>query len=155
MTRRINAQAQAITMIATELRRRLPAALAHAAAITPDGYSRGTTGSGRAPGVPDPVGNAVAARTGIGTPAAVADLTRILADVAVLLGDALTIVDSLAPAPGASPRCSGGAGLDGHLEWGDPACRNVPDGRPSRQGMCDSCYLRAYRWQTRVPSTAA
>lgn len=155
MTRRINAQAQAISTLVTELRRRLPAALAHAAAITPDGYSRGTTGSGRAPGVPDPVGNTVAARTGIGTPAAVADLSRILADVALLLADALTIVDGLAPAPGTSPRCSGGAGMAGHLEWGDPACTNVPDGRPSRQGMCDSCYLRAYRWQTRVPSTAA
>ena len=159
MSNRTNAQLSALATIVTELRKRTPQALAHAHSIVADGYPTlgGSGGHGGKNTISDPTANAALNRTtGTGTGYRVADQVQLLEHslriAAAALGECLTIVDRLQPAPGATPRCSGGAGLDGHLEWGDPTCTRVPDGRPSRHGMCDACHNRRDRWG-RVPRT--
>ena len=159
MSNRTNAQLSALATIVTELRKRTPQALAHAHSIVADGYPTlgGSGGHGGKNTISDPTANAALNRTtGTGAGYRVADQVQLLEQclriAAAALGDCLTIVDRLQPAPGATPRCSGGAGLDGHLEWGDPTCTRVPDGRPSRHGMCDACHNRRDRWG-RVPRT--
>lgn len=158
MTRRTLTQVDAICTIATELRRRTRTALTHAQTIVADGYSSGSSGGGTdfnvrsKGGISDPTANAALARTtGTGTGYRLADhvqrLEQCIATAAAELGEALAIVNRLLPPPGVTPRCSGGAGLDGHLSWGDPTCANVPDGRPSYSGMCNACYQRRARWQ--------
>jgi len=160
MSHRINAQLAALGTIVTELRKRTPAALAHARAQAADGYP--TLGGGGGPSlkytISDPTAHAALARTtgqltGSGVADRVQHLEQALRNAAAALGDALAIVDRLQPAPGATPRCSGGAGLDGHLDWGDPTCTNVPDGRPSYHGMCNACAQRRYRWERSEPRT--
>lgn len=42
------------------------------------------------------------------------------------------------------PRCDGGIGREGYLEWGRPDCTNVPG--PSRR-QCDRCRQAEYRWR--------
>ena len=160
MSNRTNAQLAALNTIVAELRKRTPAALAHALAIAADGYPTlgGSGGHGGKNTISDPTANAALNRTtGTGTGYRIGDqvqlLEQCLRNAAAALGDALTIVDRLQPAPGATPRCSGGAGLDGHLDWGDPRCTRVPDGRPSRSGLCDACYQRQYRWENDVLRT--
>ena len=159
MSNRTNALLSALATIVTELRKRTPQALAHAHSIVADGYPTlgGSGGHGGKNTISDPTANAALNRTtGTGAGYRVADQVQLLEQclriAAAALGDCLTIVDRLQPAPGATPRCSGGAGLDGHLEWGDPTCTRVPDGRPSRHGMCDACHNRRDRWG-RVPRT--
>ena len=160
MSNRTNAQLSALATIVSELRKRTPQALAHAHNIVADGYpTLGGSGGGHGGKntISDPTANAALNRTtGTGSGYRVADQVQLLEHslriAAAALGDALTIVDRLQPRPGDTPRCSGGAGLDGHLEWGDPTCTRVPDGRPSRHGMCDACHNRRDRWG-RVPRT--
>ena len=159
MSNRTNAQLSALATIVNELRKRTPQALAHAHSIVADGYPTlgGSGGHGGKNTISDPTANAALNRTtGTGAGYRVADQVQLLEQclriAASALGDALAVVDRLHPAPGATPRCSGGAGLDGHLEWGDPTCTRVPDGRPSRHGMCDACHNRRDRWG-RVPRT--
>ena len=159
MSNRTNAQLSALATIVTELRKRTPQALAHAHSIVADGYPTlgGSGGHGGKNAISDPTANAALNRTtGTGAGYRVADQVQLLEQclriAAAALGDCLTIVDRLQPRPGDTPRCSGGAGLDGHLEWGDPTCTRVPDGRPSRHGMCDACHNRRDRWG-RVPRT--
>jgi hypothetical protein len=157
MTRRLTNQAHAIEQLANNLRHRLPTALNHANTIAADGWP--TTGNDfnvRSKNtIPDPTANAVINRTGDTTSIAnlIHNLNNHITIAATRLAEALAIVDKLSPPPGTTPRCSGGAGLDGHLDWGDPTCTRIPDGRPSRHGMCDACYQRHQRW-TRVPRTA-
>lgn len=160
MSNRTLTQLAALHTIVTELRKRTPQALAHARAIAADGYptlggGNGPTGKGT---ISDPTANAALHRTtGSGPGYHLADQVQLLEHslriAASALGDALAIVDRLQPAPGATPRCSGGAGLDGHLDWGDPSCTNVPDGRPSYHGMCNACHQRRYRWERSEPRT--
>jgi hypothetical protein len=159
MSNRTNAQLSALATIVAELRKRTPQALAHAHSIVADGYPTlgGSGGHGGKNNISDPTANAALNRTtGTGAGYRVADQVQLLEHslriAAAALGDCLTIVDRLQPRPGDTPRCSGGAGLDGHLEWGDPTCTRVPDGRPSRHGMCDACHNRRDRWG-RVPRT--
>jgi hypothetical protein len=159
MSNRTNAQLSALATIVAELRKRTPQALAHAHSIVADGYPTlgGSGGHGGKNSISDPTANAALNRTtGTGSGYRVADQVQLLEHslriAAAALGDCLTIVDRLQPRPGDTPRCSGGAGLDGHLEWGDPTCTRVPDGRPSRHGMCDACHNRRDRWG-RVPRT--
>lgn len=156
---RINAQLAALNTLVVELRKRTPSALAHARTIAADGYPTLGASSGSGPSgknnISDPTANAALSRTtgeltGSGLADRVQHLEQALRNAAAALGDALTIVDRLQPAPGATPRCSGGAGLTGALEWGDPTCVRVPDGRPSREGLCDACHHRRERW-ARVP----
>lgn len=152
---RINQQLHALHSIVTELRRRTPAALANASSIVADGYPAGGSGGGSGKNtISDPTARAALNRTGSPTHVAdkIAAIERSIATSAAQLAHALALIDSLLPSPGTTPRCSGGAGLDGHLEWGDPTCTRIPDGRPSRQGMCDACYQR-YDRHTRVPRT--
>lgn len=160
MSRRTLNQIDAIATVAAELRRRTRPALAHAQTIIADGYPGGggqdfnVRSKG---GVSDPTASAALSRTtGTGSGYLLSDIVQRLeqcvANAAAELGEALALVDRLSPPPGSTPRCSGGAGLDGHLDWGDPSCSNVPDGRPSRQGMCDACYQRLDRWR-RTPRT--
>jgi len=152
-------QLAAIHHLVDEARRRWPAARAHAASIAADGHRRTTTGSGGSKGgISDPTANAAIARTtGTGTGYLVTDLVQAaeqaIRNAAGELGELLAIIDKLSPPPGDTPRCSGGAGIEGALEFGDPTCTRVPDGRPSRSGMCDACYQRYDRWR-RVPRTA-
>lgn len=160
MSNRTNAQLSALATIVTELRKRTPQALAHAHSIVADGYPTlgGSGGHGGKNTISDPTANAALNRTtGTGTGYRVADQVQLLEQclriAAAALGDCLTIVDRLQPAPGDTPRCSGGAGLDGHLEWGDPTCNNVPDGRASYFGMCNACAQRRYRWERSEPRT--
>ena len=160
MSNRTNAQLSALATIVAELRKRTPQALAHAHSIVADGYPTlgGSGGHGGKNSISDPTANAALNRTtGSGSGYRVADQVQLLEHslriAAAALGDALTIVDRLQPRPGDTPRCSGGAGLDGHLEWGDPTCTRVPDGRPSRSGLCDACYQRQYRWENGVLRT--
>jgi len=162
MSNRINSQLAALSTIVADLRKRTPHALAHARTIAADGYPTLTGSSGGGKGgknnISDPTANAALHRTtGGGAGFGVADqvqlLEQFLRTAASALGDAINTVNRLQPAPGAAPRCSGGAGLDGHLDWGDPACTRVPDGRPSRSGLCDACYQRQYRWENGVPRT--
>jgi hypothetical protein len=41
-------------------------------------------------------------------------------------------------------RCTGGLGIEGTDIWGDPSCaRNAV----TRDGLCDACYMRRYRWR--------
>jgi len=157
---RADRQLAALATIVAELRKRTPTAIAHARAIAADGYPGGGKGDFNVRskgGHSDPTANAALTRTtGTGPGYNLADQIQLLeqniAIAAQALGEAITVVDRLMPPPGVTPRCSGGAGLDGHLEWGDPGCTKVPDGRPSRQGMCDACYQRLDRWR-RVPRT--
>jgi len=153
MSNRTNAQLSALATIVAELRKRTPQALAHALNIVADGYPTlgGSGGHGGKNTISDPTANAALNRTtGTGSGYRVADQVQLLEHslriAAAALGDCLTIVDRLQPRPGDTPRCSGGAGLDGHLKWGDPTCTRVPDGRPSRHGMCDACHNRRERW---------
>ena len=157
MSNRTLTQLAALHTIINELRKRTPVALAHARTVAADGYPTLTGGGskGGKGGISDPTANAALTRTtGSGPGYHLADQVQLLEHslriAASALGDALAVVDRLQPAPGATPRCSGGAGLDGHLDWGDPSCTNVPDGRPSRQGLCDACHHRRDRW-ARVP----
>lgn len=160
MSNRTNAQLSALATIVAELRKRTPQALAHAHSIVADGYPTlgGSGGYGGKNTISDPTANAALNRTtGTGAGYRVADQVQLLEQclriAASALGDAISVVDRLQPAPGATPRCSGGAGLDGHLNWGDPACTNVPDGRPSYHGMCNACHQRRYRWERSEPRT--
>ena len=41
------------------------------------------------------------------------------------------------------PRCDGGIGRTGYLEWGDPACTNIPE--PYRK-QCSRCRKAEDRW---------
>jgi len=41
------------------------------------------------------------------------------------------------------PRCDGGQGRTGHLEWGNPLCTNIPE--PYRK-QCSACRKREDRW---------
>lgn len=158
-TRRLDNQLQALTTLISELRRRLPAAVAHATDLAADGWpaggGQGPTGKGS---ISDPTANAVMARTsargGMSLTDSILQLEQAVATAAVGIGDALTVVDRLQPRPGTTPRCSGGAGLDGSMDWGDPTCTNVPDGRPSYQGLCNACYQRKRRHDSE-PRTAA
>lgn len=152
---RINQQLHALHSIVTELRRRTPAALANASNIVADGYPAGGSGGGSGKNtISDPTARAALNRTGSPTHVAdkIAAIERSIATSAAQLAHALALIDSLLPSPGTTPRCSGGAGLDGHLDWGDPTCTNIPDGRPSYQGMCNACWQRQRRWQ-REPRT--
>lgn len=156
-TRRITTQTQAITLIVNELRRRLPKAITHAANITPDGYASGHTGTGSRNSISDPVANTVTTRDRIGTIPALNQLERTLTNAAVQLADALAIVDRLSPPPSASPRCYGGhlPGASIPIEdggWWDSRCDKIPDGRPSYQGLCNSCFQKHRRWQQRNTS---
>lgn len=159
MTRRLNAQIAALHTLVDQLRTRTPGALAHARDLAADGWPTGGDSNVRSKNaISDPTANAALNNTtGTGPGYRIIDqvqrLEQLVATAAVTLGDALTIVDRLMPPPGATPRCSGGAGLDGHIEWADPSCVRVPDGRPGRRGMCDACYQRYDRWR-RVPRTA-
>ena len=153
-------QLAALANLIDEARRRWPAARAHAVAIVADGYPTATTGGGGSKNqISDPTANAVVARTtGTGTGYRTADWVQAaeqaIRNASAEIGMLLTIIDKLSPKPGVTPRCSGGAGLDGHLEWGDPTCTNVPDGRPSYHGMCNACYQRRARWTRSEPRTA-
>lgn len=51
-----------------------------------------------------------------------------------------------------APRCTGGAGREGAIEWGRPDCWEVPD----RGALCVACYTREYRWRkgNNLPSRA-
>ena len=51
-----------------------------------------------------------------------------------------------------TPRCTGGAGREGAIEWGRPDCWEVP----ARGALCIACYTREYRWrnQTGLPTRA-
>lgn len=155
---RIDTQLAATVTLISELRRRLPTAIAHAQAITADGYGSGGGGAKGKNTISDPTLSAVIARDSNGkrvsAPEAVALLEHNARQVAMHVSDMLTLVDRLMPAPAATPRCSGGAGLDGSMEWGDPTCTNVPDGRPSYRGLCNACYQRERRWSSE-PRTAA
>lgn len=152
--RRIHTQAQAIDTLITELRRRLPAALTHALDITADGYSTGTHNGNRSRNaVADPVHQAVLNRDRTGTNTAITHLERTLANIATHLADALNTVDRLSPPPGSNPRCYGGHLPGAHIPleeggWWQP-CFNIPDGRPSYQGLCNSCFQKRRRWQQR------
>jgi hypothetical protein len=46
-------------------------------------------------------------------------------------------------APPDTPRCNGGQGRDGNIEWGAPDCHNIP----TRHQLCDNCYMRERRWR--------
>jgi hypothetical protein len=41
------------------------------------------------------------------------------------------------------PRCDGGAGREGAIEWGKPDCTNVPKGRK----ICDRCRKAEQTWR--------
>lgn len=43
-----------------------------------------------------------------------------------------------------APRCSGGQGRDGAIEWGRPDCHNIP----AIGTLCVPCYHRERRWRT-------
>jgi hypothetical protein len=45
----------------------------------------------------------------------------------------------------AAPRCSGGVGREGALEWGRPDCWEVP--RSVNSPLCVQCYHRERRWR--------
>jgi hypothetical protein len=47
------------------------------------------------------------------------------------------------PDPGPKPRCDGGIGRTGYLEWGDPTCTNIPE--PYRK-QCSRCRKAEDRW---------
>jgi len=131
--------------------RRWPTSLAHAAAVTADGFPlRGETGGGRSSSTTTTVEAAALSRTSEPHAALVAEfdglVRRVAADV-----DRLDVITLLLtpPSGGATPRCSGGMGLDGAHEWGGP-CDRVQDGRPSRSGLCDACYMKSVRWGQRA-----
>jgi hypothetical protein len=42
-----------------------------------------------------------------------------------------------------TPRCDGGAGREGAIEWGKPDCTNVPKSRR----ICDRCRWAEYQWR--------
>jgi hypothetical protein len=163
MSNHTNAQLSALATIVAELRKRTPQALAHAHNIVADGYPTlgGSGGHGGKNSISDPTANAALNRTtGTGSGYRVADQVQLLEHslriAAAALGDCLTIVDRLQPRPGDTPRCSGGAGLDGAHGpngWGDERCENIPDGRASYLGMCNACAQRRYRWERSEPRT--
>ena len=152
LSRNVHNQLGVITALIGDLRKHTPAALAHAAAITADGYPSGGGGiRGGKNTISDPTALAALNRTsgthrGYHPADQMQTLEQHLRLATTALRDAITIVHRFQPADGEIPRCSGGAGLDGHHIWGDPACRNIPDGRPSYAGMCNGCAQRRYRW---------
>lgn len=136
------------------VRQRLAPALRHAATVAADGWPLRADSAGRSTSTTTSVEAAVIARTtGTGSGYLVADhvaaLELLARQVATLVAEAIDHLEAIAPPPGLTPRCTGGMGLPGHEAWGDPTCRNVPDGRPSRAGMCDACWQRQRRWQQR------
>lgn len=42
-----------------------------------------------------------------------------------------------------APRCTGGTGRDGNIEWGRPDCWDIP----ARGPLCIPCYHRERRWR--------
>jgi hypothetical protein len=44
---------------------------------------------------------------------------------------------------GPAPRCTGGTGRDGNLDWGRPDCTELP----GRGSLCIACYHRERRWR--------
>lgn len=72
-----------------------------------------------------------------------ADIEAACTLIAVAAADALRNCERVLGMRVTPPRCSGGMGRDGHLEWGDPACDKVR----SRGPLCDACAQREYRWR--------
>lgn len=138
-----------------------PTAHHHAATIAADGWPlRGDTAGVRATGHTSSVEAAVIARTtGTGSGYRTADLVAEFAVLELQLeatADRMAVIcDQLAGPPPPAARCSGGAGLDGALEWGRPDCDNFADGRPSYLGLCIACYNVRRRWFGRRREVAA
>jgi hypothetical protein len=51
-------------------------------------------------------------------------------------------------------RCSGGVGIDGYFDWGDPSCENTV-GQHSTTGICDKCRMAKRRWEIRAEKERA
>jgi len=68
--------------------------------------------------------------------AALQTLTNLTRDCRHIIGPHLT------PTP--KPRCDGGTGRDGHLQWGRPDCTNIPD---TGRKLCHACRQRMTRWR--------
>lgn len=116
-----------------------------------DGYPHTASGADRQRG-----GNAelnsveAAASHRSNSTAAQHQLSTLIRHAVDVVGKIVTVVDRWAPAPerATTARCSGGAGLPGNLQWGRADCDNI--GTSRRKGLCDSCYQRQRRWETRT-----
>ena len=153
------------------LARTLPRSLAHLAAVTADGFPSSTPGAsdrgngGRSTAELTSVESAVHGRTR--PSAAYAALCAAVGDAAaaVAVMDRRGVRDALRAAQGVvdawqppahdtarTLRCS--APSDVHLEpWYRPDCDNVS--APGRQGLCDACAMRRWRWRRAQESGAA
>jgi hypothetical protein len=118
----------------------------------------GQNGSGGRPnGISDPTTGAVMRRE---------ELTRRRADVLGYVDDAVhaaraarNLMASTARTANAAQlvkdlaaqRCTGGMGMPGCDEWGDPTCTDL--GGRRRDGLCDRHYMRRHRWQAGQTTT--
>lgn len=139
----------------------LPRWLKHMASQTPDGRPTQTGNPGVTGGdISDPTLTATIARTdgpGIND---LIDATRPADRVDVILHNLALCRNLLREAREETinyprtntqitrhERCNGGQGQDGALEWGDPTCDEMADGRPSYNGLGIACYHRRRRWR--------
>jgi len=133
----------------------LPVLYAFLAAVTPDGYPSG--GAGRSTTHSDTVLRAVVQRD-----EGLADLferrIKMIHIGATELAGAIDHLQRLAPDVALEMyerhRCSGGMGLPGAMEWGEPSCLKIV-GEHSRTGLCDACRMRQRRWRDRLQRGAA
>jgi len=75
-----------------------------------------------------------------------AKLHGLVRDALEAVNAAITVADRYAPAPpkASDLRCTGGFGMPGHLEWGDPDCEKVQESGRSL-GLCLACRKRRER----------
>jgi hypothetical protein len=47
------------------------------------------------------------------------------------------------------PRCTGGQGRQGAIEWGQPDCWNIPTRAGTPAVLCDRCFQAERKWRSR------
>lgn len=127
-----------------ELRRLMPTYEHQMALLMRDGYPADVMAGATGGGISDPTGTAATARANRDWAmfcAAVHQAREALRDALADVHRTLRDFDGWK-----RHRCTGGMGMDGADEWGDPTCEQVI-GQQSETGLCDRCRHARNRWE--------